>query len=115
MPMNNLKRTNIFSSAAQKLLCYPEKLQAWLKGQPFAPITLEIHPTERCNHRCPQCQSTFAMPGGEARKRARQGYDLDLSLLDSVWKDPPKGVVLSGHTGDPLMHPQLNRVFENPQ
>lgn len=112
MSSKKINRTNIFSAAAQKLLCYPDKLQAWLNGEPFVPITLEIHPTERCNHRCPQCQSTFAMPSSEARKRARQGQDLDLHLLDSVWRDPPEGVVLSGHTGDPLLHPQICELLE---
>jgi radical SAM protein with 4Fe4S-binding SPASM domain len=98
---------NVFASGAMKLLCFPEKLMAWRAGAPFVPVTLEIQPTERCNHRCPNCQGRYSMPTQELRQRAIAGVDLDLSLLDSVWQDPPRGVVLSGHTGDPLLHPHI--------
>lgn len=110
--MSRTDKENIFSTGTQKLLCFPEKLQAWLKGEPFVPVTLEIQPTERCNHRCPQCEGVLSLSGGQVRKQAREGVDLDLRLLESVWDDPPDGVIVSGHTGDPLMHPHIVELLE---
>jgi sulfatase maturation enzyme AslB (radical SAM superfamily) len=47
----------------------------------------------------------------KTRIRAMAGEHLDLSLLDSVWKNPPPGIVLSGNTGDPLMHPEFGKLL----
>ena len=89
------------------LLLFPDFVRRWQSGEVNVPITLEIHPTERCNHRCPACQAKYAMPLTTARSRARYGSDLDLSLMQSIWEDPPQGVIISGNTGDPLLHAQL--------
>ena len=55
-----MKITDIYNSAERKLLSYPEKIADFLKEKPVFPIALEIHLSERCNHRCPECQGKFA-------------------------------------------------------
>jgi MoaA/NifB/PqqE/SkfB family radical SAM enzyme len=46
------------------------------------------------------------------RLRARSGHDLDLSLLHGLWDSPPSGVVISGNTGDPLLHPRIVNLLD---
>jgi pyruvate-formate lyase-activating enzyme len=98
---------NIFDSGAVKLLSYRSAVARWLSGETVVPICLEVQPTERCNHRCPDCQARYALANAEVRRRARSGVDLDLEVLRSVWESPPAGIVLSGNTGDPLLHPDI--------
>lgn len=105
-------RKNFFSTGAQKLLLYKEEINKWKSGESLIPITLEIQPSEICNHLCPQCQGKIALTKKEARIRSRNGSLLDFSLLESVWKNPPKGIVISGNTGDPLLHPEIDWLLE---
>lgn len=104
-------KLNTASAGAQKLLTWTDELDAWNAGLSFAPVQLEIHPTERCNHSCPDCQAHYAIGMHDTRNRARDGVDLDLSLLESIWGHAPPGIVLSGNTGDPLMHPEYNKLI----
>jgi|GEM_PF-2726235 Predicted Fe-S oxidoreductases len=98
---------NVFSTGAKKLLHYAERIQQWQDNRPIVPITLEIQPSERCNHNCPNCQSHFILGQSKSRKLAHHGSFLDLSLLNSIWNLPPAGIVISGNTGDPLLHPNI--------
>lgn len=102
---------NIFSTGAQKLFLYPERIDNWQNGKPIVPITLEIQPSERCNHHCPHCQGKFALDRLDALNRSRNGALLDLTLLETIWELPPEGIVISGNTGDPLMHPKIDKLF----
>jgi MoaA/NifB/PqqE/SkfB family radical SAM enzyme len=106
-----MTRDNIFSAAGKKLALFEDRLAAWRRGDPVLPVTLEIQVTERCNHYCPSCQARYALPLREVRLRARSGADLDLKLLDSIFDEPPAGVVLSGNTGDPLLHPSITQLL----
>jgi MoaA/NifB/PqqE/SkfB family radical SAM enzyme len=98
---------NVFDSGGLKLLSYRDDVVRWLKGDAISPICVEIQPTERCQHRCPNCQAIYSLRTSDVRLRARSGHDLDLSLLRSLWDSPPSGVVISGNTGDPLLHPRI--------
>jgi len=80
-----MSQRNVFSFGSSKLLFYRSHLETWLHGGQPDPITLEIHPSERCNHRCPSCQSKLVFPTSEVRARAAGGADLDPLLLKSVW------------------------------
>jgi MoaA/NifB/PqqE/SkfB family radical SAM enzyme len=102
---------NIFDSGGLKLLSYRDDVMRWLMGEPVTPICLEIQPTERCQHRCPDCQAKYSLRTSAVRLRARSGHDLDLSLLRSLWDSPPSGVVISGNTGDPLLHPRIANLL----
>jgi pyruvate-formate lyase-activating enzyme len=102
---------NIFSTGAQKLLFYPQRIDNWQNGKPIVPITLEIQPSERCNHHCPHCQGKFALERLDALNRSKNGALLDLSLLKTIWELPPEGIVISGNTGDPLLHPEIDKLL----
>ena len=52
------------------------------------------------------------MKFSDVRRRAKSGADLDLALLDTVWDKKPSGIILSGNTGDPLMHPEISSLFD---
>jgi MoaA/NifB/PqqE/SkfB family radical SAM enzyme len=95
---------NIFSTGANKLFFFPERVEEWRSGEMISPICLEIQPTELCNHRCPQCQGKI---GRSLRDRREFKNELDLELLNSVWDNPPLGIVISGDTGDPLLYSKL--------
>lgn len=102
---------NVFDSGGMKLVSYRDDVMRWLMGNAITPICVEIEPTERCQHRCPDCQARYSLRRSEVRNRARSGHDLDLSLLRSLWDNPPSGVVISGNTGDPLLHPHIVNLF----
>lgn len=102
---------NIFSTGAQKLFYYPERINDWQQGKSIVPITLEIQPSERCNHRCPHCQGKFSLEKIEALNKSKHGAILDLSLLKTIWELPPEGIVISGNTGDPLVHPEIDKLL----
>jgi MoaA/NifB/PqqE/SkfB family radical SAM enzyme len=102
---------NVFDSGALKLLSYREDVLRWLRCDSTPPICVEIHPTERCQHRCPDCQAKYSLRVSDVRVRARSGHDLDLSMLRSLWDSPPSGVVISGNTGDPLLHPRITELL----
>lgn len=40
---------------ASKLLNYPDRLDAFWANKPVIPITVEIHPTNKCNQNCSYC------------------------------------------------------------
>jgi MoaA/NifB/PqqE/SkfB family radical SAM enzyme len=103
---------NIFSSGALKLLYYSQKINQWEENRAIIPITLEIQPSERCNHNCPNCQAQFCLKKKETRERAKSGIFLNLSLLDSIWDFPPEGIVISGNSGDPLTHPHIYELIQ---
>ncbi len=103
---------NIFSSGDNKLLCYPNHIISYLRNEPAPPITLEIHPSEVCNQHCPHCQSKFILGNKESHARAHNGAFLDVSLLDKIWGAPPKGIILSGNSGDPLCHPDICKIIQ---
>lgn len=107
-----MKKTDIYNSAERKLLSYPQKLSDFLQKKPVIPVALEIHPSERCNHRCPECQGKFAYDSYE--NVASLGEFLDFKLLDKIFKEKkyhPKGVIISGNTGEPLLHPDIPYLF----
>jgi len=103
---------NIFSLGDKKLLCFPDKIKAYFSGEAVVPITLEIQPTEICNHKCPQCQSHFILGAKEASGRALTGKELDLEIIDVIADAPPLGIIISGHTGEPLMHSRIDVLLE---
>lgn len=103
---------NLFSLGSRKLLTFKQHIEDWLLSGITKPIALEIHPTERCNQHCPACQAQYSLKLSDVRRRAKNGVDLDLTLLDSIWDKKPSGVILSGNTGDPLMHPEIATLLD---
>ena len=40
-----------------KILCHLHKIEEYFKGKNPSPITIEIDPSNACNHSCPFCIS----------------------------------------------------------
>ena len=77
------------------------------------PVTVEIHPSDRCNHRCPQCVN-----GTPFRRGLGNGL-FDAHLVPNLVADMlalgVRAVNVSGG-GEPLVHPELSsflRAFKS--
>lgn len=103
--------SNYLEIDKRKLMSHSNKVEMYLKGEIPIPITLEIQPTEKCNCNCPHCQSRNYFTETERNKKIKQGVDLDLQLLKKILKRPPDNIIISGTTGEPLLHPQINELF----
>jgi pyruvate-formate lyase-activating enzyme len=107
--------SNIFNSAAGKLSLpqYKEYVGGYLSGKDITepPITLEIHPSAKCQQNCPRCPSLINMERDQAKELARGGQFLDMRLLDQILAHPPKGIIYSGHTGEPLVNPEVDAII----
>lgn len=108
---NNKMSSNYLEIDKKKLMRYSYKIEKYLKGDIPIPITLEIQPTERCNCNCPHCQSRNYFSYDIRQNKIKQGVDLDLKLLDRILRTPPNNVIISGTTGEPLLHPHINLLF----
>lgn len=101
----------IFTSS--KILGHLDKL-ALLQSNPdqVGPITVEFHPTNQCNHGCPDC--TFAISDSSRRKseigQAEFNIKLLPQLIDDLRKLGVKGIDISGG-GEPTMHPKLATII----
>lgn len=109
------RATGFFHSS--KILRHIDKV-AGLDGERperVGPITVELHPSNVCNHRCPGC--TFSIPKrakeqGEGEKFWKAKFDMDLlpELLEDMVELKVRGVILSGG-GEPLLHPELATII----
>ncbi len=86
---------------ASKLFCHPERLSAFWDSEPVVPITVEIHPTNKCNQACRYC----TVPHNDVTMGDAELAD----LLDQCKDICVEGVVFSGG-GEPLLGPtETNR------
>ncbi len=82
-----------------KLHLHPQRVAAFLAGQPIAPIYIEISPTNRCNLRCRFCALEY-----------RQGESCDIDharlqqLLCEFAEVGVRSVCFAGE-GEPLLYP----------
>lgn len=81
--------------------CLLERLKAISQGMIVAPITIEIHPTDSCNHDCIWCAAR-----GDRSKRAHMPTPRLLSLIDELAEIGCLEMVFSGG-GDPLCHADI--------
>jgi MoaA/NifB/PqqE/SkfB family radical SAM enzyme len=79
---------------ASKLFNYPDRLKAFWAGEPVVPVTVEIHPSDKCNQKCSYCPlpHTGAVMSRDFLYQA-------LSECDAIGVE---GVVLSGG-GEPTI------------
>ncbi len=71
----------------------------------FNPVSIEIHPTAKCNHRCVHCSY---MERNETR--ASISEDIMEGLIDSVINMGIRGVYFSGG-GEPTLYPNLGKYI----
>lgn len=88
-----------------KILNHFDRLRAVAAGAIVAPITVEIDPTNVCNHRCQWCVSVESHTG--------EVLDLDRlrSLLDELRTAGVLSVVLKGG-GEPTVHPGFVELLD---
>lgn len=109
------RATGYFHSS--KILRHMRKVAGIEGGNPerVGPITVELHPSNICNHRCPGC--TFNIPRRSQDREAGNNLwkaQLDVDLLDDLIEDMAdlevSGVILSGG-GEPLLHPDITTIM----
>ncbi len=89
-------------AGADKVAAEPDKLAAYLAGEPVFPTTLELDLTTECTRACPECPSTTAPV---QRTLSRQLLDWLLGELDGH----TPGLLLTG--GEPTMAPLFGEAL----
>ena len=87
-----------------KILNHFEIIRALARGATVAPITVEIDPTNVCNHRCQWCVSSQSH-NGEQFTLAAFG-----NLIQAIRRLGSQSVVLKGG-GEPTLHKQFNAML----
>ena len=87
-----------------KILNHLGVLQAVVRGETAPPVTVEIDPTNVCNHRCQWCVSTMSHNGEQ--------FTLEqfVRLIGDIARVGAKSVVLKGG-GEPTLHKQFNAMM----
>ncbi len=99
--------TDQYNIDSHKMHLHPERLAAWLRGEPVAPIYLEISPSGACNCRCRFCGMDFL----GYRKRL---WDTALlkDRVEGMGRLGLKSVMYAGE-GEPFLHPDLPDIVEH--
>ncbi|MBT6047200.1 MAG: radical SAM protein [Candidatus Scalindua sp.] len=72
-----------------KILYHRERIDAWLRGERIAPITMDIALTRACNYRCEYCYATL-----QENPRKRITKDIIFSFLDDAAEIGVKAISL---------------------
>lgn len=88
-----------------KILNHFDRIQEFVEGKTVIPVTVEIDPSNICNHRCEWCVSI------EAHTGEKIGYDCFQGLVEELAGLGVKSVVLKGG-GEPTVHPQINEMLD---
>ncbi len=89
-----------------KILRWPKRIAAYRDGKPFAPVTMELDLTNRCNLNCPHCQDAGLDRSLELPTKAAMNW------LTQLRDYGVEGVLFSGG-GEPLMHPDAVAIVEH--
>lgn len=87
-----------------KILNHFDRLAAVAQGRQAYPITVEIDPSNLCNHRCDWCVSIEAHTG---EKIAYEDFDALVGQLQALGV---QSVVLKGG-GEPTVHPEIQQML----
>jgi MoaA/NifB/PqqE/SkfB family radical SAM enzyme len=87
-----------------KILNHFDRVQAVASGQTAAPITVEIDPSNRCNHRCAWCVSM------EAHTGELLDFDVFVRLIGDIKTMGVRSVVLKGG-GEPTVHRRIDAML----
>jgi len=104
------EKSAIFTS--NKIFAHMDKLKEYLNPDTkmtVGPITVELHPSTKCNHACPGCVYSIQ----NINNSQKQIFDMDLfpQLLEDMRTLKVKGVNISGG-GEPLTHPECIEIIK---
>jgi len=89
-----------------KVLHHPAKYKSWYEnGDTFAPVTVKIDLTNRCNHSCYYCIDEHLKDSNELSWAAAT------KLLSNLHAIGVKGIHFTGG-GEPLLHPKAVEIIE---
>lgn len=100
--MKDIALTRDLLNSKKILFHYGKLLEDISKGKTdFSPVSIEVHPTAVCNHRCIHCSY-------KERNEARNSISQEVmsQLVDSIIKMGVRGVYFSGG-GEPTLYPHL--------
>lgn len=103
---------NVYS--AEKILRFPQALEALRAGRPAAPIHVRLKPTNACTHACRYCcyRNRRLPTGAEMDPRDRIPTAKLHELIEDFASMGVRAVTLSGG-GDPLCHPAIGEVLRH--
>ena len=84
-----------------KLFHHLDEVLKWQKGEPFAPIYVEISPTDLCNQNCHFCYTDYIKHQGKSIPG-----DLLIKIFEDLGKAGVKSVQVQG-TGEPFINKSL--------
>ena len=90
-------------ASSHKISRHREKLKAYLRGEPIAPVTLELDITSQCTRVCEDCPSC----------RSPIHMELSLPFLDelfSSFEKQTKGLLMTG--GEPTSSPNFGKALK---
>jgi len=98
---------NINPFNTYKALCHIDRLEKIAKGEIVAPVTVEIDPSNRCNHNCKWCMYS------EFRRRCSDMLDKTtlFDLLRDIKEMDVKSVTFTGG-GEPLTNPHTGEAIQ---
>tara|TARA_A100001015_G_C15042586_1_gene740784 strand:- start:1310 stop:2500 length:1191 start_codon:yes stop_codon:yes gene_type:complete len=106
--------SNIFNPQ-QKILCHSKKLKSFFNNQNPYPITVEIDPSNACNHSCPFCISGHIhlskYKGTELFNRTMLSADVLKNLREDLVKTDINAINWTGG-GEPTMNPHLKDTIQ---
>ena len=97
-----------------KVLCHLDTVDKYLKNQKYDPITIEIDPSNSCNHSCPFCISGHLhlkkFKGTELFNRTMLSETVFQNLIEDLIKTNIKAINWTGG-GEPTQNPYLGRAI----
>jgi len=91
---------------SDKIMYYPHYLSQWELGhwETIPPITIELHPSNVCNHKCYYC---FAEKQKDGRLMTTEDA---FKIINRLVALETKGLILSGG-GEPTLHPDIDKII----
>ncbi len=97
-----------------KVLSHLDTVDKYLKNQKYDPITIEIDPSNSCNHSCPFCISGHLhlkkFKGTELFNRTMLSEPVFQNLIEDLTKTNIKAINWTGG-GEPTQNPYLGRAI----
>jgi GTP 3',8-cyclase len=100
---------------SEKVLCHLDTVDKYLKNQKYDPITIEIDPSNACNHSCPFCISGHLhlkkFQGTELFNRTMLSESVFQNLIEDLTKTNIKAINWTGG-GEPTQNPYLGEAIK---